>query len=367
LAAQGHRPVFALSDLGAGSPLLQGEPFGVLQAPRARPYRWRGKAPFAAASLADVLALQGWGFSAGLGALVQAWQGLLDAVRPALVVCDYCPTLSLTAYRTLPVIEVGNWFCMAPVDLPTFPPLLAGQPPLLPQEEILAVTQEVQRSRGRPVPPVLTDILAAGDRFPVFLAETDHYGELRRDPVWDPLHSLPPTAPPVRDHKFFAYLAESPATEAVLTQLAQTGCHGTVYVRGLRPSGRQRLRAQGLDVLDRPAPLAQAVAAHAVFVTHGGGSVGSALAAGRPQLLLPQHLEQLLTARQLRRLGAGLYLAPEQSPAAAARALLRLLHEPAFAQRATATSTAIHARPRREALPAILACCERHLSRRQAA
>jgi hypothetical protein len=363
LAAEGHRPVFAVRDVCEPWPLFRDEPFTVLQAPGWPARRWRGDRPFNGASLADVLALYGWGCAAGLGALVQAWQGLLDAVRPRLVVCEYSPTLCLTAYQTLPVIEVGSSLWMPPVDQPTFPVVLPEWPPLMAQEEMLAVAQEVQRRRSRPSPPTLTSILAAADRFPALLPELDPYGELRQEPVWDPLHALPPLAPPAPDRSFFAYLAEGPSTDALLTQLVLTGCRGAAYVRGLHPEGRRHLRRLGLDVLDEPAPLPQILAHHAVFVHHGGGSAATALAAGRPQLLLPQHLEQLTTARQMRRLGVGEYLLRDSSPAAAARALLRLMDEPAFAARAANRASAIHARPRREALPAILACCRRHLAR----
>jgi rhamnosyltransferase subunit B len=151
--------------------------------------------------------------------------------------------------------------------------------------------------------------------------------------------------------------------EGVLTHLALTGCRGTAYLRSLPPEVGERLRLQGLHVLERPAPLPEMLARHAVFVHHGGGAVATALAAGRPQLVLPQHLEQLTTARQLRRLGAGLYLYGDYTPPAVARALLRLLDEPAFAARAVACARAFHARPRRDALPAILECCRRRLAR----
>ena len=112
--------------------------------------------------------------------LVEAWQRLVELVQPQLIVMDYAPTLCLAAYQELPVVQVGNWFPMVPVDQPTFPLLVPGQRPAMPQEALAAIVQEVQRRRGRAIPPALTSVMAIGDRFPTLFAELDPYGEHRR-------------------------------------------------------------------------------------------------------------------------------------------------------------------------------------------
>lgn len=99
-------------------------------------------------------------------------------------------------------MQVGNWFPLPPVHAPTFPLLVVGQPPLAPQEEVLAVVQEVQRGRHGPVPPTLTSIFA-GDRFPSFFAELDPYQAERTEPVWDPPELLTPLPPARSEQSFF--------------------------------------------------------------------------------------------------------------------------------------------------------------------
>src|SRR5262249_17702957 len=246
LAAAGHQPVFAVQNLPDTWPVLGGEPFAVLQAPVWPARRWRGARPFVAASFADVLALRGFDHPDHLLPLVQAWQTLLDLVRPQLLVVDYSPTLCLAAQGTLPRVLIGGWFEMPPGGGVAFPELPPGPEPVLPQEQVLAVVQEVQRRRGRPVPPTLPALLA-GDRFVCVLPELDFYRAVRREPCWDPLHPLPAPAPADPEPGFFAYLsAEYPAVEAVLTGLALTGHPGTVYLRGAPETVKETLRLQGL-------------------------------------------------------------------------------------------------------------------------
>jgi hypothetical protein len=363
LAAEGHQLVFVLCNVAEPWPLFQDDAFAVLQAPywnyRPRP----GQQPFLASCLADVLAVRGWERVETLLPLVEAWRRLVEMVRPALIVTDFCPTLCLAAYGTLPVVQVGNWFPMAPVHRATFPLLVPGQLPVMAQEELLAVVQEVQRRRGRPVPPTLTSILAAGDRFPVFFPELDPYREERTEPVWDPLETLPAPAPACPRPHFFAYLtADNPNVEPYLSHLALTGCPGTVYLRNAPSDVKERLRLQGLTVLDRPAPLEEMVAQSAVIVHHAGSNTANfALAAGRPQLLFPQHLEQGVNAQLLARLGVGVFLLQNAAPDAAGRALRQLLTNRRYSDGAAQWARRLQERPRRPALPAVVACCRQRL------
>jgi hypothetical protein len=363
LAARGHQPVFALQNLAETWALFRDAPFPVLQAPYWHRRLWRGDQPFQAGTYADVLAVQGFGTVDDLAAMVQGWQQLLDLVAPRLVVCDHSPTLCLAAYGALPVVTLGSWFGMPPVGEAVFPPLVPGVPPVVPPGQLLAIVQEVQRRRRRPVPVSLPAVLA-GDRFLTVLPELDGYQAYRRETHWGPLDTLPAPLPAPPGPGFFAYLtAENTLVEGILTALALTGCPGKAYLRSAPAALQERLRRQGLTILDRPAPLGEMLAQVAVIVHHGGvGTAQTALAAGRPQLLLPQHLEQRTNAQTLHRLGVAAFLMSEASPESAARALQQVLLDRRFADQAAACARAIQSRPRRDALTAIVECCVRHLS-----
>ncbi len=359
LAAQGHQPVFAVPNVVDVVPMMREDGFPVLQCPVYPSRMWKRSEPFVATSFADVLAKHGYMDADELSALVAAWQHLVDRVGPALVVADYAPTLCLTLFRGLPIVQTGSWFGMPPVEAPEFPAVSQGQIPLAPQEQVLATMQEVQRRRGRPSPKWITEFLATDHRFVTCLPELDAYRSMRSTPTWDPLDPLPATTPPPGDASFFAYLsADFSQVEEILTGLALLGCRGSVYLRGASAELKQRLRLQGLAVRDRPGDLVEALRRVSVFVHHAGaGSSQTALALGRPQLLLPQHLEQSINAQQLRQLGVGGVLADQPTAEGVARAMQHLLAEPRFAVQTVAIAEQLNQRARRDSLPATLRAC----------
>jgi hypothetical protein len=173
LAAHGQRPVLAVKNLVEPWPALRDVPFPVLQAPVYPPRPWPGPRPFLAAGYADLLAGVGFADFDDLWPMVQAWQALLDLVRPALVVCDHSPTLCLAACGAVPTLVVGNGFTVPPVAQPTFPPLIPGQALRVPEAELLAVVRRVQRQRGLPVPVTLPGLFAASERWVTALPELD--------------------------------------------------------------------------------------------------------------------------------------------------------------------------------------------------
>jgi hypothetical protein len=358
LAAHGHRPVLAFKNLVEPWPVLQGSPFPVLQAPLWHPRPVAAERNFLAGSYADILAIRGFADVGDLTAMVQGWQALLDLVQPRLVIADHSPTLCLAAYQALPVVMHGNGFILPPVDQATFPPLVPDAAPVLPQEQLLAVVQEVQRRRRRPLPATLPGLLAA-ERFLTALPELDPYQAVRRETQLGPIEPLPAPAPPPADSCFFAYLsAEAPHAEDVLLSLARSGVRGGAYLRGASPAQRERLRAAGMEVTDRPAPLTELLPRISVIVHHAGLGVSQqALAAGRPQILLPQHLEHSLTAQKLASLGVGGFLSGTFAPENVARAVLHVLTEPRYAERAAACAQSLQTRGPWTPLPQIVQRC----------
>ena len=258
LASHGCRPVLVGKNLVEPWPALRGVSFPILQAPLWQPRPWSGSRPFQAASYADILAVHGYAAVEDLAPMVQAWQGLIDVVQPALIVCDHSPTLCLAAYGVVPTVVLGNGFTVPPVEAPTFPLLLPGRNLLVPEAELLAVVLEVQRRRGRSAPDALPGLFAGAERFLTVLPEMDPYQGLRRELPIGPLGTLTPCTPPPARPSYFAYLsAEAPGLEQLLGGLARSSCPGSVHVRGGTPEMRGQWQRKGLEILDGPKPLGE--------------------------------------------------------------------------------------------------------------
>ena len=362
LAAEGHRPIFVLGNVTESWRQFQQESFPVLQAPYWN--WWPGRNTFMAGSYADVLAVRGWEKVETLLPLVEAWQRLIDYIQPSLIVIDHAPTLCLAAYRTLPVVQVGGWFSLPPASAPTFPPLVPDRPPVIAQENLLAVVQEVQQVRKRPVPRTLTDIFAATNRFPISFAELDPYQPFRQEAVWHPFDILPPLVQEKAGLPgFFAYLrADNSNVEQWLIDAARTGLKGTAYLRGATAGLKERLRSQGLTVTDEPVPLAEALKECTIILHHGGSTTANmAFAAGRPQLVFPQHLEQALTAKLLEKLGVGVFVPPGMAPDTVGRAVRDLASNKRWSEAASNWASRCRQRTRVPTLPAVVERCRERL------
>lgn len=116
------------------------------------------------------------------------------------------------------------------------------------------------------------------------------------------------------------------------------------YVPGLNAATVAAASGPGLHIVVDPVDM-QAVCSScdAVLCQSGSGTVATALHAGRPVLMLPMHMEQLLFARRVQALGAGLYLTEDriaQLPAL----LQRLATQPGFGDAARAFARR-HAQP----------------------
>jgi hypothetical protein len=360
LASHGCRPVLAVRNLVDPWPALRDASFPMLQAPVWQPPSPGASRPFQAASYADILAVHGYAAAQDLEPMVQAWQGLIDVVQPAVVVCDHSPTLCLAAYGTLPTVVLGNGFTVPPVEEPAFPLLRPGRSLLVPEADLLAVIREVQGRRGRPAPDTLPGLFAGAERFLTVLPEMDPYQGFRQELPIGPVEPLTPLAPPPAQPSYFAYLsADAPGLEPLLGGLARSGCPGSVYIRRATPALRGQWRRKGLEILDGPRPLGEMLPRVSVVVHHGGvGLAQHALAAGRPQLTFPSHLEHLLNSQLLyHRLGAGRYVIGTLSEDAVAQALMQVVGSRPVAEQALARAADLQRRGPWDPLPRIIERC----------
>ncbi len=343
LRAHGHRPVLALRDVVEPAFLLRQDGFPVLQAPVWQPPPGhRGRTP-ATATLADIFVVTGFGDRDRIHAIVAAWDGLIDLVRPELVVAEFSPGLCLAARGRVPVVAIGSGFCLPPPEMETFPPLQPKIKPLVRQEDLLASVNRVQRERGAPPLPRLPALFDAEAQFVRVLPLLDHYAAHRARPADGPLEPLPAAAPPpAQPHVYVYYGAELPGVKALIDGLGQAGLPATVYLRGAPPEALRRLERPGIRFLDAPPPYQGILPRCSVAVHYGGlGTSTACLAAGRPQLSLPRQLERRLTARALDKLGVGLTIPGNFTADHFAASLLKTVNHPALAANAAAVAAGL--------------------------
>jgi hypothetical protein len=299
-----------------------------------------------------------------LGSLVEGWQGLLHLTRADLVIADYAPTLLLAASGAVPVIQLGSGFTVPPTTGDDFPTLDPGAQPTATAGHLLKAVQEVQRQRGRPVPATLPELFAGSPRFVHTFPELDVYGPLRRDEVVAPLHRPPPRVPPPAETTFFAYLSgEYPGVNLLLPHLAAAGFRGAAYLRNASVALVDEARRAGVTVYETPQPLARVLAGATAVVHHGSlGAATAALAAGRPQVMLPPYLETELTARAVAALGVGRSLTGSFPVEAVSQALRDVMTPGGYPERALTLAGDIAGRGVDGCLNQLVECCQEWLS-----
>lgn len=330
LAAAGHEVVLAARDVVEPWKLIRDLPARLVPAPRPAIDPRFATATVRKGNFTGLLATNGYSRIDLLEPLVRAWDGILDVVDPALVICDYAPTACLAAYGRAPVVVAGNGYSVPPATAADFPPFEPGELSCADPVEVLATIREVQRRRGRPEPATITEPFAAARTFVTTYPELDPYGRSRSSGVVGPLAPPDrPPEPPGRD-AYFAYLtAEQPGVLDVLRRLTETRVPGIAYLRQ-RPSGvAERFAGSSLTLLDAPADISKVLPEVRVVLHHGGaGLAEAALAAGRPQVIVPLQGEQFITGRRLGELGVCLPVLKPSKPVDVVERVMRALREP---------------------------------------
>jgi EryCIII-like glycosyltransferase len=341
LSAEGHQPVLALRDPAA----LGTARHWIVRAPevvgRLRP----GIRGFVPAGFADLMACNGFGSVDHLLQILRGWDAVIEEVRPALVVAEYAAVLVLASWRRVPTVLIGTPYLMPPADGISFPER-SGIRPYAEQDAVLEVMRLAQAARHAPLPERVTQPFAETTRVPYGLPELDPWTRQRREQlngVWERAAPAPLPAEP----RLFTYLSpQAPAFPAAAEGLARAGLPGEAFIPDCPETVATALAGGGVTVLSEPPPLT-AVLARASLVFHHGGfdTAQTALALGRPQLILPRYLDQRLTGEALSALGTGALLnRAKASPQSAAEALRDLAADAALARRAELRATLIRRR-----------------------
>ena len=346
----GAEIVVALQDLDRASAFLDPETgkalpgFIVVGGPRWEMPRNPEARKIPTHSFADVLNLIGYGNAAALAARVEAWNGLINAFKPDLVLGDFCPTLRLAARGHVPMIMVGNGY--------TIPPAGRALPPIRPwqsrleafsvehEKRILDAINAVLARRGEPALEYLADALN-GDETCVFsIPLVDPYAAYREAPQLAPFNlpagmRLLPLDERGNASVFFYMPGRQPELRKTVEGVSQAGVSCEAYISDLAQKDAEALSSPRFKIHHAPQPFETVLPRARLIVHHGGLSTAvAAIQAGTPQLIVPWNLEHLVTARGVEMLGAAVVVESDWTPKRIADATRKMVRDKPLATRA---------------------------------
>ncbi len=319
LREHGHDVTFALKDLARAHGRVVRDGFTIVQSPIWLP---RMVHPPRLVNFSAVLAAAGWLDGQGLAGLLCAWRSLFDLVRPDLLVCDHAPTAMLAMKgRGVPVAAIGNCFELPP-HRDVFPAMnywdaVDASACERSDAMVLAhVNQALARVGDEPLPR-LTDLFNGVRCLAASLPELMHYPDGVGDltlvgPSYVGDSGVVPDWPAAGGRRVFAYLSPEHADfDAVMNALRRPGLVALVHAKGLSAEASSRLSGPALRFESSPVQMDPVVAGADLVISHASiGTVTAAALAGRPQLVLPNHMEQYMVARRVVEAGIGLAVPP---------------------------------------------------------
>lgn len=354
----GHEVSFAIRRPDAGGWQLGRAGFPVYQAPLAHPPKPLERLRYRARTFADILWTAGFGEADRLEGMIRLWDSLLGQIRPELVLSDFSPFLALAIRGRIRHVTLGDGFVMPPAHLPAFPSLEPGDGETIDQAALLDVIAQVCRTVGRSAPPSLPAAVGGDRGFICTIPELDPYAAHRLHPADGPLLGLSSKlAEPDRPAEIFAYLSmDAPQTGTMMSAMIRSGLPLSAYLRDATDRVRDHYRAAGAVIYDGPVPLQEVAGEATIVVHHGGhGTSEQLLAMGRPQVLVPRHLEQMLNARSLERLGTGWVASIQLASEALQRLLLKTASASGMRNRAAKIASRLEASAYRPSIENILA------------
>jgi UDP:flavonoid glycosyltransferase YjiC (YdhE family) len=267
-------------------------------------------------TFAQILHNATFGDGRDLAARVRAWRDAFELIRADVLVCDHSPT-ALVASRGMEMRRVilGTGFICPGVATPM--PLLHGQN-VAPLEKIRAheawLVEQLNSAIeviGAPRLSSFADLYSQTDAtLLATFAELDPYADERQPEYlgcWPYAEGMAPEWPRSGGPRAFAYLKPFAGLETLVQSMKERQLSAIVVCGGLTPDAVARMQSDCVKIVAQPLDMRRACSECEVAIlnaTHG--STAAALLAGKPILQLPLFLEQVLTAKRVVKLGAGL-------------------------------------------------------------
>jgi UDP:flavonoid glycosyltransferase YjiC (YdhE family) len=319
LAQDGHEVVAVLRDPQRGEPFFASHGARCLQAPL--PSQQSGRESPTIATYADLLAASGFDAVDELSATVSCWDELFSEICPDVVVMDHSPTALVcgigASFRK--VLHSPGFFIPPAADpLPVLRPWLVKNQAEAKSgdDRVRDNVNTVLERRGRSPLKCLADLYSQVEE--TFLAsyeELDHFAADRVNAKYwgivpPPTGGIEPNWPDVAGPRVFIYLWPSTESVAIVDGIAKLG-HPTIVRMPGSGDWQSRWKSSSVRVVAEPVAMEEMARQCDVAVLHGGhGTMAAMLLAGKPLVLVPFQLEQLLQAQRCAERDLAICVAP---------------------------------------------------------
>jgi UDP:flavonoid glycosyltransferase YjiC (YdhE family) len=305
LAPRGFRIVAAVHNIMSAS-ALAAEGVEIFQAP-VWPGTFRRGAAASSVTLGDMLGDLGLAEEQTLRLLIGAWDRLIAAIAPDLVIADYAPAASLAARGRIPLALIGNGFTLPPAEMEKFPVLHDLSPQVWPEDQLIEIVNSSSRSFGLQPLTRLPQLFAGDVRWVQTFPLLDPYNSWRQQPVEGPMLDRLPDFRRPDAQEILVYISTPPGRRnRFLQALSALADRVRIYAPGLPADELKRLAGFGMHIQQTPFRLAEELASARLLVHLGSaGTSVEALLAGVPQLVLSIDVEKDLTGAALERAGIG--------------------------------------------------------------
>ena len=276
------------------------------------------------------------------------WIEQIKARDISIVVAAYAPLAMLAARivkeqgRDLALIGVSTGYGLPPASLDSFPVLLPDLALSTRDEsDVLAMLNGVLADFGASPLPKIPALYEVDLAVPLCFSFLDPYRKWRKpEDLVLPLVDVQPELGQ-GGNEVFVYFSTKELNEP---EIVQALCDLPLPRRGFFPAAddamKQRLAASGVIVENGPVPIDLLAARSALFLNSAqGGVINMCSVLGRPQVGLPQHLEQTFNARRAAQQGVmELLERPNRKAETIKNAVMRCYHSATMQARARAFS-----------------------------
>lgn len=309
-----------------------------------------------ASSYIDLLAGVGFSSPLTLKRLLNAAEKRIAACAPDVLISNFAPLAHLAAKASgIPVIWLGTGYALPPLDAECLPPFRDDLEPMADEAEVLSSIAASLEIRGLPSPATLAEAFSASAGFVCCHRELDMYSQYRSAMVCGVLEKRQPQPLPEQP-RILGYLwPDHPQLDLIISGLIMAGIPAHLYIPNasqetieLTAGSRVNISRQALDW--------EAELQDCSVVLHAGGNTlaGMALSTGRPQIVIPIHLEQAINADRMADLGIAVHPANLVSPEDMSRIIREVVGNLGMASLALSLASRISQRKAKPMLDAIV-------------